>query len=113
MHLSRASNQRIIGCSNLGGYNRGVTLLVGRGGPSSAVNSNPWTGSTPMRTATSWLPFMILAAATIQLMPRPLPEDIVRMVVHHLELGNGARVAPSWRSWRWMVDCSGDRIAWI
>src|SRR5215471_14368329 len=66
-----------------------------------------------MRTATSWLPFMILGAATIQLMPRSLPEDIVRMVVHHLELGNGARVAPSWRSWRWMVDCPGDRIAGI
>jgi aminoglycoside phosphotransferase (APT) family kinase protein len=46
-------------------------------------------------------------------MPRSLPEDVVRMVAHHLELGSAARVAPSWRSWRWMVDCPGDRIAWI
>ena len=35
------------------------------------------------------------------------------MVTHHLELGSAARVAPTWRSWRWMVDCPGERIAWI
>ncbi len=35
------------------------------------------------------------------------------MVARHLELGSAARVAPTWRSWRWMVDCPGDRIAWI
>jgi hypothetical protein len=46
-------------------------------------------------------------------MPCSLPEDVVRKVAHHLELGSAARVAPTWRSWRWMVDCPGDRIAWI
>jgi hypothetical protein len=46
-------------------------------------------------------------------MPRSLPEDVVRMVAHHLELRGAAQVAPTWRSWRWMVDCPGDRIAWI
>ena len=46
-------------------------------------------------------------------MPRSLPEDVMRMVAHRLELGSGARVAPTWRSWRWMVDCPADRIAWI
>lgn len=35
------------------------------------------------------------------------------MVAHHLELGSAARVAATWRSWCWMVDCPGDRIAWI
>ena len=35
------------------------------------------------------------------------------MVAHHLELGGSARVAPTWRSWRWMVDCPGERIVWI
>ena len=35
------------------------------------------------------------------------------MVAHHLELGSAARFAPTWRSWRWMVACPGDRIAWI
>ena len=35
------------------------------------------------------------------------------MIAHHLELGRTTRVAPTWRSWRWMVDCPGDRIAWI
>src|SRR5262249_43684881 len=70
------------------------------------------TGSMPMRNATSCLTFTIRGPATIQLMPRSLPEDIVRMVAHHPELGSAARVAPCWRSWRSMVDCP-DRIAWI
>jgi len=35
------------------------------------------------------------------------------MVAHHLELERAAQVAPTWRSWRWMVDCPGARIAWI
>jgi aminoglycoside phosphotransferase (APT) family kinase protein len=46
-------------------------------------------------------------------MPHPLPEKVVGMIAHHLELGSAARVAPAWRSWRWMVDGPGDRIAWI
>jgi Ser/Thr protein kinase RdoA (MazF antagonist) len=46
-------------------------------------------------------------------MPRSVPEDIARMVAHHLELESAAMVAASWRSWRWMVDCPGNRIAWI
>jgi aminoglycoside phosphotransferase (APT) family kinase protein len=46
-------------------------------------------------------------------MPRSLPEDVVRMVAHLLELESAARVAPTWRSWRWLVDGPGDRIAWI
>jgi Phosphotransferase enzyme family len=46
-------------------------------------------------------------------MPRSLPEDVVRMLAHLPELGSAARVAPTWRSWRWMVDCPGDQIAWI
>ncbi len=35
------------------------------------------------------------------------------MVAHPLELGSAARVAPTWRAWRWMIDGPGDRIAWI
>ena len=46
-------------------------------------------------------------------MPRLLPDDVARLIAHHLELGCALRVAPTWRSWRWMVDCPGDRIAWI
>jgi aminoglycoside phosphotransferase (APT) family kinase protein len=46
-------------------------------------------------------------------MPRSLPEDVARMVTHHLELGRAAQVVPTWRSWRWMVDCPGARIAWV
>jgi aminoglycoside phosphotransferase (APT) family kinase protein len=42
-----------------------------------------------------------------------MPDDVARVVAHHLELGSAARVAPTWRSWRWLVDCAGDRIAWI
>src|SRR5215469_17105677 len=46
-------------------------------------------------------------------MPRSPPEDVLRIVAHYLELGSAAPVAPRWRDWRWMVDCPGDRIAWI
>jgi aminoglycoside phosphotransferase (APT) family kinase protein len=46
-------------------------------------------------------------------MPRSLPNDIAQMVVHHLELESAARVSPTWRSWRWMADCPGSRVAWI
>src|SRR5580658_5841203 len=46
-------------------------------------------------------------------MPRALPEDVVRMVAYLPELQSAARVAPAWRSWRWLVDGPGDRIAWI
>jgi aminoglycoside phosphotransferase (APT) family kinase protein len=68
---------------------------------------------SPIATSRRPRPFTITDQATIPLMPRWLPEDVVRMIAQHLELGSAARVAPTWRSWRWMVDCPGDRIAWI
>lgn len=46
-------------------------------------------------------------------MPRLLPEHVLRTAARHLELGSAAQTAPTWREWRWMIECPGDRIAWI
>jgi aminoglycoside phosphotransferase (APT) family kinase protein len=35
------------------------------------------------------------------------------MLAHHLALEDAARIVPTWRSWRWMIACPDERIAWI